>query len=495
MSGAINLPYYPDTNRTPGFFADVDGSRANTSLFQQRSLLIGYMLPGGLAVPNTAILVQSLGQVGLQTGVGSMIYEMVKTYLAQDPFAELWILPIPNPTGTAATGTLTLAGTATQAGLFSPYFGGLVVPCPVYAGDTAAIVATRLVGLMARNPDLAVSYAAAGPAITLTALHPGLTGNDIAIQTNFLGAPGGEADVPGLTYTIVPMANGTGAPANLAAGLASLAEQTFDFIGVPFTDTNSLNAMDAFLSETATGGRWSWLQMLFGGYFSASRGSPGTLATFGTSRNGKFGSVLMVLPAEPDPIWLHVADYLGNTASSLRVDPNLPLQYIVLGTKAPPVGARVTRSLRNTLLYDGISTKYVNDAGQNVLERAITCYQTNVAGAPDNAFLDVETIFGLAYLIRRWQNRMATLFPRKKLAIDGTPIVAGSNIVTDDVIRYATIAWYVEECNAGTAQDPAGFSKAVKAMNSDNGLVKELLPFILLNQLRQIAALAQFTKP
>ncbi len=76
----------------------------------------------------------------------------------------------------------------------------------------------------------------------------------------------------------------------------------------------------------------------------------------------------MVLPAEPEPIWIHAADYCANSAASLRDDPNLPLQNIVLGTKAAPVSDRVTRSLRNTLLYDGISTKTINDSDQNAYE-------------------------------------------------------------------------------------------------------------------------------
>ena len=298
----------------------------------------------------------------------------------------------------------------------------------------------------------------------------------------------------GLTApTIVAMAGGTGVPATLSTTLAVLGEETYDFIGHPYTDTASLNAFDSFLNVAT--GRWSWQQMLFGGYFTAVRGSVGTLATFGTARDGQFGTGLMVLPGEPDPVWIHAADYCAVCATSLRADPNLPLQNIVLGTKAPPIGARVTRSLRNTLLYDGISTKTQNNAGQNILERACTFYQTNAAGAPDNAFLDVETIFGLALLIRGWQDRMLTLFPRKKLVIDGTPIPAGSNLVSPSTIKFATISWYQEECDAGNAQDPDGFASKIIAQNAGNGLVKELLPYVLVNQLRAIGALAQFTKP
>ena len=497
MSGNISLPYYPSTNRTFGFFADIDGSQANTALFQQRALIIGQMLSGGTAAAGTAYLVESLLQVAQLTGLGSMIYEMVKQYRSQDSFGELWILPLADPTGTPATGTRTLAGTATAAGTLSDYFGGELVTTPVAVGDTAAALATRRLALMGASlsPDLPVTATVAGAVTTVTAKHVGLLGNDIDLRSDYLGAPGGENPVAGITETIVAMSGGAGSPATLSTVLAALGDQTFDFIACPYTDTASLGALDAFLSESNGSGRWSWQEMLFGGYFTASRGSAGTLATFGTARNGKFGSCLMVLPDEPDPVWIHAADYCANAAVSLRADPGVPLQNIVLGTKCPASRIGLSRSLRNTLLYDGISTKTVNHAAQNVLERAVTFYQTNAAGAPDNSFLDVETIYGLAYLIRSWQDRMLTLFPRKKLVMDGTSIPAGSSLVSPSTIKFATISWYSEQCDNGYAQDLAGFKAAITAQNAGNGLVKELLPFILVNQLRQIAALAQFTKP
>ena len=497
MSGSIsgiNLPYYPFANRTPGFFADVDGSKANTSLFQQRAWLIGYMLASGTATPGVAFLATSQAQVGISCGVNSMVYEMFRQYRIADSFGEVWILPLPSPTGTAATGTLTLAGTCTSAGSLSIYLGGMLVTVPSNVGDTAAVLAARLVQLMATTPDLQVTGAAVGAVVTFTALHTGITGNDIDLRQNYLGAPGGEAPVPGITATFVPMASGSGVPANLAAALSTMGDRTADFICSAFTDSATLTALDTFLNETGSG-RWSWISMTYGGYFSAARGTAGTLAAFGQGRNGKFGSGLMVLPSEPEPVWLHAADYCAQCAISLRADPGQPLQYILLNTKAALPADRLTRSLRNTLLYDGVSTKFVNAAGQNVLERACTFYQTNLAGAVDNSFLDVETIYSLANLLRGWQDRMATLFARKKLLEDGNIIPAGSNAVTPKIISTATIAWYREECAAGNAQDPDQFAAAIISQNAGNGTVKSLLPFILVNQLRQIAALAQFTKP
>jgi phage tail sheath gpL-like len=180
---------------------------------------------------------------------------------------------------------------------------------------------------------------------------------------------------------------------------------------------------------------------------------------------------------------------------SLRNDPNTPLQNIVLNFRAPPFTSSFVRSVRNTMLYDGISTYTVNRAGQVVLERAVTMYQINTAGAPDTSYLDVETMYGTMLLIRAWQAEMERLFPRAKLFQDGNAIPAGSNVTTAAQIRLSTIAWYRNEAAAGNAQDPDIFAAAVIAQNAGNGLVSELLPFLLPQQLRQIAAVVQFTKP
>ena len=495
MASSISLPYYPDSNRLPGFFADVDGSRANTALVQQRAVLIAYMQAVGTAVAGTGFLATSLTQVASSCGIGSMAYAMYAAYRAQDTFGEVWILPIAEPSGgTAWSGSVTFGAAATAQGTLSEYIAGSLVAVPVLAGDTGAVVAARFAALVAVMPTLPVTASVNAGVVTLTATHKGTHGNDIALSQNYLGAAGGEAPVPGLTVALAGVAAGSGVPANLAAALASLGDMTADFICCPFADAVSLNALDAFLNETGTG-RWSWNQMLYGGYFTAYRGTAGSLAAFGNSRNGKFGSCIEVLTSEPEPVWVHAADYCGACAASLRNDPGMPLQYIQLNTKPALPADRLTGSLRNTLLYDGISTKKVTPAGQNQLERAVTFYQINPAGTPDNSWLDVETPYSTAALLRRWQIAMASQFARRKLVADGTVVPRGSNLVTPMIITVATIAWYRSECEAGNAQQPDVFAKAVLSQNAGNGEVKELLPLILVNQLRQIAAVAQFTKP
>ena len=84
---------------------------------------------------------------------------------------------------------------------------------------------------------------------------------------------------PGVGYTITAMSGGATNP-TLTTLLSNLGVQLFDYIDCPYTDTASLNALQAFLSDAS--GRWSAEQGLFGHVFSAYRGTFSARTTFGT---------------------------------------------------------------------------------------------------------------------------------------------------------------------------------------------------------------------
>jgi phage tail sheath gpL-like len=340
------------------------------------------------------------------------------------------------------------------------------------------------------DPPLLASGVAVGDVVDLTANHKGEAGNDIDIRLNYLGPLGGEYTPQGVTVAITAMANGSANPI-ITNGLANLSDQTYDFIINPYTDAASLDAVESFLSDYE--GRWSWEQMLYGGAFSAYRGTLGELTAFGNSRNDQHASV-MGFDDSPDPSWVWASQIGGYCASSLRVDPGLPLQYITTNLKAPPVASRLDIGERNTLLYDGISTFRVNDAGQVIIERMCTTYQENAAGAPDNSYLDVETMYGLMYVARDLTNYLLTRYARKKLVSNDTVVLPGSNCVTAAMIQASVVAEYrVLEAN-GYVQNSDTFAANILSEDAGNGLVKILAPVDLVNQLRQIAILLQFRK-
>jgi phage tail sheath gpL-like len=488
---AINFTYYDTSNRVPGVYVEMDPSQANTAQTLQRSLIIGAMLATGSATPDVPLEVQSLAQVQTACGRGSTLCQMAQAYLTGDNFGDLWLLPVTdNLAGQPATGTVTIAGPATAPGTINLYVGGMLVQAPVNLNDAAATIATSIVDACQANPDLAVTAEAVGAVITFTAVNAGEIGNDIDLRMNYQGQAGGEYTPAGVTVTILPMSGGTANP-GIGNALANLSDQTYDFIVTPYTDSTNLDSLEAFLNDST--GRWSWEQMLYGGAFSAYTGTLGELTAFGNGRNDQHMSIIGY-DDSPDPPWIWAAQVSAYCAASLRVDPGLPLQYIGTTLKAPPVQSRFTIGERNTLLYDGVSTFRVGDDGTVIIERMCTTYQKNLAGATDDSYLDVETMYGLMYVARDLTNYLLTRYARKKLVSNATTVLPGSNCVTAAMIQASTVSEYRALEAAGYVQNSATFAANIVAEDAGNGLVKILAPVDLVNQLRQIAILLQFRK-
>jgi phage tail sheath gpL-like len=92
------------------------------------------------------------------------------------------------------------------------------------------------------------------------------------------------------------------------------------------------------------------------------------------------------------------------------------------------------------------------------------------------------------------RNRILFMFPRHKLADDGTRFGAGQAIVTPLIIRSEMIAAYGELEEAGKMENMEAFKAnlIVERNAQDPNRVDALLPPDLVNQLRIFAALTQF---
>lgn len=477
----------PANIRTPLFFAELDNSQANSGVQQQRSLIIGQMLAAGTATANVPVLMQGTGWAKGAFGQGSQLALMADWYRKRDGFGEVWCLPLADAAGTAATGTVTFTAAATSAGTFFLYVGGMLVAQPVLTTQTVTQLATALAAQINANPDLPVTAASLAGAVTLTARNKGTLGNGIDLRYNYQGAAGGEVLPVGLAVTLVQMASGATDP-TLTTALTNLADKSFDFIVLPYTDSTSLNAIRDLLAA-----RWSATSMIYGGAFAAAKGSAGTLQTLGAARNDPHVSIIGFNDS-PTPAWLWAANFAGAAAFSLRNDPALPLQTLALDVLAPPVASRFDLSTRNTLLQTGISTFTSGDDGTVRLETIITNYLTNPYGVADDSYLYIERLYTLAAVIRRLNAKVTSTYGRMKLADDGTNFRPGSNIVTPAIIRDTIVAEYRSMERDGLVQNSAQFkANIIVQRNASNRCrVDGVLPVVPIDQLRQLCALVQF---
>ena len=490
----MTIPFnnIPQNLRVPLFYAEVDNSMANSGQTTSRALIIAQKTADGTAEANIPSICQGIGDAIAKGGAGSMLGMMVEAYRANDSFGELWTVALEdNESAVGSTGSITVSGAPTNTGVIYLYIGGVKVTQKVVVGQDVDMIATNLATTINGTFNLPVTAAAESGKVTITAINKGTCGNDIDLRLNYRGNLGDETTPEGLTLIIEQMSGGKVNP-NLDVALANLGDTEFDYIACPYTDSDSLDALKAFLNDQT--GRWSWTQQLYGHYFSVRKGTLGELTTFGTSRNDQHGSVMGVNNS-PTPSYIWASALTATAANSLRVDPARPLQTLTIsGVLAPAQENRFELGDRNVLLWDGISTFTVADDGTVSIENLITTYQKNKYGQPDDSYLQIETLFTLAYVIRAMRSAITSKYARVKLADNGTRFAPGSAIVTPNTIKGELIAQFSTLEYNGYVQGKERFKEGliVERNPTNPNRVDVLWPGALINQLRIFALLAQF---
>lgn len=489
---AVSFDNIPATIRHPILYAEVDASQAGTPVNDQRALLIGQKLSAGSATADEPIFVSGTDAAVTLFGAGSQLARMVSAFRANDPFTELWCLPVVEPSGgDAAAGSLAFTGPASAAGTLTIYIAGQKVSVAVASGDTATEIGDAVEAAITALTSLPVTAANTDGTVALTAKWKGSTGNDIDVRLNYRGVLGGEATPAGVGVTVTEPTSGSGAP-DLSGAITAMGDEPFDFIGHCFTDSTSLDAIETELGPDT--GRWAWNRRLYGHAFTSAAGSVSTLSTLGNARNDPHASI-MGITGSPTPPWEVAGAFTARAAQALINDPARPIQSLELvGVMAPAIADRQTLSERNVLLYDGVSVAYVNSDGSVRIGRAITTYQKNAYDVADDAWLDVNTPATLWTVLRRIEQRMTSKFPRHKLANDGTRFGPGQAVVTPKVIRAEIIALYRELEFDGLVENVDAFKAnlIVERNVNDPNRVDVLLPPDFVNQLRVLAIKAQF---
>ena len=491
---AVQFNRIPANLRLPGVFIEVDASKASRSDDPGRIVLVGQKLAAGTAVANVPVPVASVADAKGLFGVGSILAAMVEAVRQADPFGLLWALPLDDAGGSvAATGTITVSAAPTAPGVIPLYVGGVAVPVAVAGTETVNQTATAIAAAINANADLPVTAAAALAVVTLTARNKGTLGNDIDVRYAWLGAAGGEALPTAYAGAIAAMSGGTTDP-TIAAGVAALGDQTYDFIVMPYTDATNLNAARDAMNDIT--GRWAFNRMVWGHVFTAKRATVSEATTFGLGRNDPHTTVL-AFSLSPTPVWRWVAAYVGAAAVVLRNDPARPVQTVeVPGVLAPPLGSagRFTMSERQTLLFTGVSTFVAAADGTIRIERLISTYQLNATGQIDEAWLSVEKTFTLMRVQRRLRGALEAAFPRHKLANNGTRVAPGAAVVTPQIARAFVIAEMRKMEFDGLLDNVDGIVDQVRCerdgTNPDR--LNVLFPPPLIGQLRILAVLSQF---
>lgn len=486
---AISFNQIPTDLRVPGNYLEVDPSLAErgAGVFPLRALIIGQKTSAGSLAAATVERITSKEQASALAGPGSIGSRMAAAWFAGNRSTELDLVLLADAGGAVPNVRSISFGGVPAAGGLAVYVGG-----DRYTIDTSGALtasATALAAAITANPEAPVS-AAVNPGlltqVLLTAKNGGEVGNTIDVRVAHLD---GETVPTGLTVTIATVASGSGNPV-LTTALAAIAGVQYDVIAHPFLDSSNLGLLEADLA-----GRAYAISAIPGHAFTGAVGSQGVLAAIGNARNSE-NSTIVGFESFPGVPCERAAQIAGLVAFYGGIDPARPFQTLALTGFAPAVEDRFTIEERNLLLRDGISTTIADRSGTVRIERLITTNQTNAAGAPTVAYLDVNTRLLLSFYRKSLTTRIALRFPRHKLADDDlrNPPAPGSALVTPKVFKAECVSHYQELVELGIAEDIDGFianSTVIRSPSDVNRIDAALAPNFT-NQLMVGAVLVQF---
>jgi phage tail sheath gpL-like len=537
----IGFNYVPSNQRIPGIYPEVEGDIPGQP--PQWSLLIGQAASTVTSLPGSPLMISSVAAAVRHFGAASMIASMVERYMGSDPNGTLWVMALPEHSGMAfAKGSITFAGTATEAGTINLYIGGRFVSVTVNLGDTAATIATNVVsaitnyfdsnqlGLKAKNRQFlgvkmpvgaAVDGTTAGK-VVLTCTFKGTAGNKIDVQLNYYGTSGREELPAGITATVSAMGvDQAGAGDPDTSGLdAILTDTKYDFIVQPWATNpdpahpgNSLSVQSLTDFQTLMAddtGRWSPLRKVYGHVFSAASFSTNgnDAVSFGATRNDRHMTIVAYEQSAPMPPYDVAAAYAGAFAASSRVDPARPSQTLpVVGILAPHRSARFSAATRQTLLGVGLALMdYEPDYTCRIL-RAVTTYQLDENGSPDISYRDTETLYTLMAVVRQMTADWGAAYPRAKIIDDDVAFGPGSSfaaglpdqpVVTTKSGKAVLTASYSRMANGNsqaiwvTDTDSFASNLILQRNGLDPTRLDALLPIVLASGLRVTAMKVDF---
>lgn len=275
--------------------------------------------------------------------------------------------------------------------------------------------------------------------------------------------------------------------ADVVAALSTIISTEFSVIVSPFSDSLNVNAFDQFFDQ-----RYSYAYEQYGIHLTAKTAGVADLIQYGTTVNSKYTSVAAFPEGSVDDDVVKAAAFASVVAPSIAADPAMPLQLLSLDVAVS--STTFSQSNRNALFNAGLAITKQNTAGEVILERSRTTYQTSADGVADDTYQDTETLPVITTVSQLVRTRLNTDFfeKRMKLAPDSTNVV-GPNIATPAAIRSSVISEYQNCVGLGYVTDLDSFTKNLSVSILRVGVVGVVMNVTLIQQLRQIDITLNFT--
>ncbi|OSI25063.1 phage tail sheath subtilisin-like domain-containing protein [Neisseria dumasiana] len=416
-SANIHFEKIPASTRKPGVYAEWNTKLAvrNLPTNKQRVCIIAQHNQAALGALTELENVFSAADAAAKYGAGSMAHLMVTAAIKAYPYADLSLITVAdNGSGVAATGTVTLTGSATTQGVLRLNIGNAdTLTVGISSGDNAQKAANAVKAAVDATPDLPVTAAVSEATVTLTAKNKGTAGNSIRLRVSNT-AEGIKAAASAMT--------GGDADPDIQPALTAISAEGHHIIACGVNDEANLIKLRTHLDAVGSPMEKRWAIGVYG--------HTGTLAQ-ATTLAGRLNHGHIVstwyrgTPSLPCELAAAFAAVMAG-----EEDPARPLNTLALNS----IGVcdskdKTMRTEQENALYNGVTPIETSPAGtQAQIVRAITTYTKTANGTADESLLDVTTVRTLIYVSRACVDRIALRFPREKLS-DRTPPRVRSELI------------------------------------------------------------------
>ena len=483
----------PQPLYVPGAYTEIRPNYSNMGAvpWPARVLIIGQMAAAGTAVAGAIMTLYRASDAVAWFGAGSQAAGMAKRFLDNNPWTRVDIVGVADSVGaTRAGGSVAVTAAATGNGTIALRIAGRRITVGVTSGMAttaiAAAIQAAIVAMAASDATLPVVATVATSTVTLTAVNGGTLGNEISIVAS---PDAGDALPAGVALTVTAMTGGATDPT--ADAIITAISSTW------YTDLVMPAVLDDAAVTSALETRYAAMGKLDTHLWKCVAGSYSALLTDAGTANSRFKSWLGVQNPR-SPSWEIAAACAAQAIFALGNDPARQLRGLPLVGIVPPAAADwFDEAQQNVLLPEGVSTYDVMIDGTMVLQRIVTENKTNpTTGAADQSWLDVMTPKTLSRVRYDWDTYVNLVYPRNKMALDGT-IAAESDpaVVTPTRMRgtwaarsrfYETQGWLQ---NTGPLAQQANF--AVDASNPNQ--MDMSAPVQLLGNLMVLADIISFS--
>jgi phage tail sheath gpL-like len=459
----------------------IEGAQENIGNSPQQILIVGAFNPA-TATATSAVLTENVpnnnGAINTLFGAKSHIASLARSLRKMNSISKIDAIAIDATSlTTAATATVTVAGTATASGSFQLVVGSYKdhkLTINVASGDTATVIGDAIDTAVAADTSLQVASVNSSGTVVLTASDKGLTGNVIPLQIV------SGSSVAGVTAVVT---------AGFASGAGDLATAgLFDVIGneryqtVVYPSTSDVSILTDLLDA-----RWNADNIVLDGVgVVGSVGTYSQVLAVGAAQNSQS---LMVIGSKSvatnDLRGSSMVEFLDNVSAQFagvrarRLTDGALISDLVVGSAALDAfggSALASRPLFNTpfaylpligigygwsnseielLLASGISIVGSNRTRTGVLAgEIVTTYKTDAASNPDESFNFLNKVDTSSQCREYFHNNIKKAYAQTRLTTGS--LVSGRPMANEASIRGYLMSLYADLSGSDYALTVAG---------------------------------------